>query len=121
MSLLSIRMCNIAETYGIDSSTNHVVDCFDQDFVVRSRTSRLWQQTERIKAWHYQVIQNRNYACGSYLNLSLSSLTYFLNGAPIGLWYDEISPDGTDEKSPIKASSGYHIACALDFLVTSLN
>ena len=115
----AFRLCTLAEDYGINTTRNTVVDCFDQDLVIRDRTSRLWQQAERVKAWHFHVLLDKHVECETYLEGSIRSLSSFLDGPFPGLWYDEMSPEGIFVPTPIKASSGYHIACALDSLVSS--
>lgn len=115
----AFRLCTLAEDYGINTLTNTVVDCVDQDFVIRGLTSRLWQQAERVKAWHFQVLLDKHDESETYLESALTSLANFLDGPFPGLWYDEMTPESNFVSTPIKASSGYHVASALASLVSS--
>lgn len=110
----AFRLCSIAEDYGINTRGNTVVDCLDQEFSIRDKTSRLWQQAERVKAWYFQVLLDRHESSETYLEVSLRSLANFLDGPFPGLWYDVMSPEGIFVSTPIKASTGYHIASILD-------
>lgn len=87
----------------------------------RDAGAKLWPQTERAKAWHElscnprsngalrQEAQNRR-------ALALDGIATFLVEpplAPLGLWREVMRPDGSFVDEPVRASSFYHLVCAI--------
>ena len=113
----SSRLCYLAEHYGVDQERNVAIECITDQLQPFEHTSRLWQQTERLKAWHYQTcITNGSVSATCYRNMAVETLLRFLSGPHPGLWFDEMEPNAKFVVQPVKASSGYHIACAVEFL-----
>ncbi|QPN59141.1 AGE family epimerase/isomerase [Synechococcus sp. CBW1002] len=110
------RLCHQAEVFGVDKQRNVVIECINDQLLPSNTTARLWQQTERLKAWHHQTqIKGLETAC-RYRDQALESLLHFLSGPRPGLWFDEMDSSGRFLELPVKASSGYHIACAIEEL-----
>jgi mannose-6-phosphate isomerase len=113
----SSRLCRLAENYGVDQERNVAIECITDQLLPFEHTARLWQQSERLKAWHYQTRNiNGSTSASFYRNLALGSLLRFLSGPQPGLWFDEMDQNAKFVVQPVKASSGYHIACAIEVL-----
>ena len=112
----ALRMSNLAEIYGVDLNRNVVIESITEKLQPSEYVARLWQQTERLKAWHIQALLDPASEASVYRNMALKSLLSFLSGPVPGLWFDEMTPSGTFASKPVKASSGYHIACAIEVL-----
>lgn len=109
------RLCILAEHHGVDHERNVVLECITEHLNPSDHTARLWQQTERLKAWHAQV--NVIPFASARRDRALDSLLRFLHGVHPGLWFDEMDSTGALLARPVKASSGYHIACAIEVLL----
>lgn len=111
------RLVEIGEARGINENGfpfNSILD----DLTPHDRGSRLWQQTERIKAWLAMTDiaadpETRDHAFQKVADAA-SGLKSFLDVPIKGLWKDRIKEDGTfiDEAAP--ASSLYHIVCSIE-------
>ena len=112
----ALRMSKLSEIYGVDLNRNVVIESITDKLQPLEDVARLWQQTERLKAWHVQALLDPASAASMYRNMALKSLLSFLSGPVPGLWFDEMNPSGTFASKPVKASSGYHIACAIEVL-----
>jgi mannose-6-phosphate isomerase len=60
-------------------------------------------------------------AAGEHLGLAMTGLLRYLEGAAAGLWHEVLLPDGTFTREPCKASSFYHIVCAIETVQQSLS
>ena len=109
-------MSNLAETHGVDQNRNVVIESMNEKLQPSEYVARLWQQTERLKSWHIQALVDPASKASVYRNMALKSLFNFLSGPVPGLWFDEMNPSGSFVSKPVKASSGYHIACAIEVL-----
>ena len=115
----AFRLCHLAENHGVDQERNVAIECITDRLLAIEHTARLWQQAERLKAWHYQtLILNGSTSASRYRDMALESFLRFLSGPQPGLWVDEMDANGVFEVQPVKASSGYHIACAIEFLLS---
>jgi mannose/cellobiose epimerase-like protein (N-acyl-D-glucosamine 2-epimerase family) len=110
------RLCSFGEAYGVDSNRNVAIECISDQYLPCDYTARLWQQTERLKAWHFQAFLTGSPAAIIYRDKALESLFHFISESHPGLWSDEMDPSGSFIMQPVKASSGYHIACAIEVL-----
>ena len=107
------KMIALAETHGIDPVRGVAYNVLLSDLSVHDAQSRLWPQTERIKAGILlaQMTGDAD-ALRGVVEGALGLLKYL--DVPIkGLWHDRMQPDGSfiDEAAP--ASSFYHIICAI--------
>jgi mannose/cellobiose epimerase-like protein (N-acyl-D-glucosamine 2-epimerase family) len=113
-AIASERLCQTAETHGVIHSRNVVIESIDQFMRPNDFTSRLWQQTERVKAWHTQYLTTGSSNAVTNRDKALLGLQQFLAGPRPGMWFDTMNNDGTFVDEAVKASSGYHIACAIE-------
>lgn len=110
------HLCHLAEEFGVDKTRNVAIECINEQLRPCDSIARLWQQAERLKAWHKQVLITGSSAAENYRSLALKSFQHFLSGTSHGLWFDLMDESGAFVVQPVKASSGYHIACALEVL-----
>ena len=110
------RLAEIGETYGIGATTGLAVNGIWDDLSIRAADCRLWPQTERIKAHlalaesavgplHDQAVQHASEAARGLRR-------YFDTDIP-GLWHETLDAQGHPVPAPAKASSLYHIVCAV--------
>jgi mannose-6-phosphate isomerase len=97
-----------AERWGIDPATGLVRDVLMDDGSVVEGGSRLWPQTERVKA---AIRRPRLVRADARACLGLMR-RYFREDVP-GLWYEHWRADGPVSGEPSPASSLYHLTCAI--------
>jgi mannose-6-phosphate isomerase len=110
------RLCSLAEEHGVHSGRQVTIECINEHFQPCDLTARLWQQTERLKAWYFQDTVGGLPNTKWHLSLALNSLFGFISGPYPGLWFDEMDSSGSFVSQTVKASSGYHIASAIEVL-----
>jgi len=111
------RLVEIAEAYGINA---HKVafNALDGQFKVRDAEAKLWPQTERLKALHTLIFHpmasdaQKAFAKGRMAEAIAGLQAYFLE-SPAGLWHEVMHADGSFDDQPTRASSLYHITCAI--------
>ena len=117
----SLRLFEIGERYGIDTTRGVAIDVLLADMSPHSRQARLWPQTERLKAALALSRRAKDEQKDSLERTALAAaegLSHYLHTQVPGLWHDKMRPDGTFVAEPSPASSLYHIACAIDVLRT---
>lgn len=98
--------------YGLNSKTGLLINEFQLDGEVSNGSSRLWPQTEFIKAC---IAKHR---LGDTKALSLASLVIdrvfhnYLQTPLRGGWHDSLDHNGHIESQQMPASTFYHLACA---------
>ena len=112
----AFRLCRVAEQKGVDRKRNVVFEAIGDNLLPIDNTARLWQQTERLKAWHLQWSLTGNNEAKRFRDQALSSILQFISGPKSGLWFDEMNEHGVIVLQPVKASTGYHLACAIESL-----
>ena len=103
---------------GVDAKSGLAIDALRDDFTPLETTSRLWPQTERVKAAlllapdagperaaHHEAAASAVRAIWSYLDTPHP-----------GLWRDAPRGAGSPENDPAMASSFYHIVGAIEAL-----
>ena len=98
---------------GVHRRRGVAVDAMDIDGGVRSARSRLWPQTEWLKASLILAElseDGRRDACLDQAARALRALWRYLT--PQGLWHDKMLEDGSFIDEPAPASSFYHIMAA---------
>ena len=117
------RLYDIGMRHGIDSGRGVAVFELAGDFSVREPKTRLWVQTEWLKAAlilarsEKDPDRRRGYLADAVA--AARALTLFLDVPVRGLWRDKLLADGTWVDEPAPASSFYHIIDALRVLVQS--
>ena len=110
------RLVSIAEGCGV-SDQNLSVNELNADLTVRDPRHRLWPQTERIKSfvamsWIAPDEQSRAEAAAK-VGEAAAGLRRFLDHPVRGSWWEHLGPDGVPADEPARASSLYHITCAV--------
>ena len=101
-----------AEAYGVDPATGVTLDEVYLNGLPRIRTSRLWPQTERMKANLARYEQTRDPDAAAAVSSAFDMLQTYLQTPAPGLWRDRRLPDGAFVDEPAPASSFYHIVLA---------
>ncbi|MDE1994267.1 MAG: AGE family epimerase/isomerase [Rhizobiaceae bacterium] len=114
-------LAEIGERHGIDTDRGVAVDALHHTLGIRDHQAKLWPQTERIKAWHAMSVHPLNSPverrkAALLLPAAIAGLTPYLTDDPTGLWHEIMLADGSFAKHPIKASSLYHLTCAIHTL-----
>lgn len=114
-------LVHIGEDHGLDPARGVLFAELHPDLSLRDPVSRLWPQTERIKAW-VLLAENagddaalKHSALGKAAEAVNAIMRYFRADLP-GSWFDRMTPDGTLIEEPAPASSFYHIVCAAQVL-----
>ncbi len=110
------RLYDIGWTYGIDETRGVAFMALNVDFTVRDPLSRLWGQTEWIKAAIILAQISTGVEKAAYMAdipEAVRALQIYFENAPDGLWRDKLAPDGSFRDEPAPASSLYHIVCAI--------
>ena len=116
------RLTEILEEHGISPSTGLAVNELNRDLSVRDPLLRLWPQTERIKAWVARrwLIGDAMEAAACEARISdLSARLFDYVEHPVaGSWWEHLDSSGRALLEPARASSLYHITCAIAELAT---
>ena len=114
------RLLEIGERWGVDPVRGVAINEIWDDMTVKDSAAKLWPQTERLKAWCAKLDRAvtpaaAEYACQRIL-AAARGMAQYLKRKPYGLWNEVLLADGRFESSPSKASSFYHISCAVEML-----
>ncbi|PRD29696.1 UNVERIFIED_CONTAM: pmi [Trichonephila clavipes] len=121
------RLAEIGEGPGVDPAQDLAMNELNADLSVRDGLFRLWPQTERVKAHASAltaapdaVAQER--AAGLAARAARGLRRYFDHPVP-GSWWEHLGRDGRphDPEEPARASSLYHITCAIGELGQQLD
>lgn len=121
------RLAEIGEGPGVDPAQDLAMNELNADLSVRDGLFRLWPQTERVKAHASAltaapdaVAQDR--AAGLAVRAARGLRRYFNHPVP-GSWWEHLGRDGRphDPEEPARASSLYHITCAIGELGQQLD
>ncbi len=111
------RLIDIAEGFGIGPH-GVALNALDERLQIRDAEAKLWPQTERLKALHtlsfHPMASTQSKAdAAEKMDEAIAGLqAYFLKETP-GLWHEVMRADGTLDDQPTRASSLYHITCAI--------
>ncbi len=112
------RLVEIGETHGVDDRLGLAINELDLALNVRDSRARLWPQTERIKA-HLAVASlgggDWEAAIGRAAAAAAGLRRYFEHPVP-GAWWEHHGSDGRPIAEQSRASSLYHIVCAMEEL-----
>lgn len=111
------RLVEIGETHGVDAERNVAVNELDDRFDTVDAAAKLWPQTERLKAWCARA----EFGEGAEIDRALArigpaarGLAQYLRHETPGLWTEVIAGDGRALGGHARASSLYHIVCAIE-------
>jgi mannose/cellobiose epimerase-like protein (N-acyl-D-glucosamine 2-epimerase family) len=109
---LAARSAEFAERHGVDPQTRAVYDALNEDGSVLRHSSRLWPNTERIKAaLGLFELDGRDPRGAVASSAGLMFGRYFADIRP-GLWTDQFDGDGKPLTQAVPASCVYHIFLA---------
>jgi mannose/cellobiose epimerase-like protein (N-acyl-D-glucosamine 2-epimerase family) len=117
------RLIHLGEQHGICTTRGVALNQINHAFEVVDAQAKLWPQTERIKAWcaliqQAQAAGNEQAMARAFqgATLAMRALQPYLNHPCPGLWQEVMLPDGRFTSEPCRASSLYHIVCAIETL-----
>jgi mannose/cellobiose epimerase-like protein (N-acyl-D-glucosamine 2-epimerase family) len=114
------RLVDLGERFGVDPARGVAFNELWDDLRVKDAAAKLWPQTERVKAW-CAVLQDSATPeaadlAGRDLAKAILGMQRYLRFEPPGLWQEVLRADGTFTREPTKASSFYHVVCAIETL-----
>jgi mannose-6-phosphate isomerase len=114
------RLLEIGEHDGVDPVRGVAVNALDDTLRITDAAAKLWPQTERIKAWHQAIAEAPDPASAAHarerLDASVAGLGRYLVDSPAGLWEEQMRADGSFDTQDCRASSLYHVVCAIETL-----
>jgi mannose-6-phosphate isomerase len=105
----SLRLIELGERAGVDPDRNVAINALDGELKPIDLGTRLWPQTERLRAHILACAITGNESCWEMAMKAASSLRPFLEVETPGLWRDSLEHE--DTSAP--ASSLYHIVGAV--------
>ena len=118
---IAIKLINTAETYGFNKDSLKVINALNFDHEVIDNNSKLWQQTERLKAWNliskdlYFNKLEREESKKKVIQ-SLITIKEFHSKSLRGIWKENYIANKGFALGPTKASSLYHLIAAASTL-----
>ena len=114
------RLVDIGERWGVDPARGVAFNELWDDMRPKDAAAKLWPQTERVKAWCAVLQGSTNAeeadAAGRNLSKAILGMQRYLQYDPPGLWQEVLRADGTFTREHTKASSFYHVVCAIETL-----
>ncbi len=116
------NLINIGEKFGISNINSSVVNSINKNLSFEDANSKIWPQTERVKVWSLIISNHKTFNFGlqesiNSLTQSMSNLNNFLKKKENkALWEEILDLNGNFINIPNKASSLYHIVCAISNL-----
>ena len=110
------RLYEVGAQHGVDATRHVAVDALLDDFTTADATTRLWPQTERLRAALLLASSAEGEARERYVANALDAAQGFapyLQTPVAGLWRDKLRADGEFVDEPAPASYFYHIMGAL--------
>jgi len=104
-------LIELGEQHGVRQG--FAVDALLDDLSVQEPDSRLWPQTERLKAAALLAAITREPRYWSMAAQAAQGLRRYLGTEVPGLWYDRLTSDGQFVQQSAPASSFYHIVCSI--------
>lgn len=114
----AVHMIEMGEAHGIDAARGVAINAIDTSGQVRDANAKLWPQTERIKAW-VAMAQSSPTEAGQARALrqataAIQGLMRYLQHPIAGAWHESLGADDRWQVQDTRASSLYHIVCALE-------
>ena len=114
------RLFDIAEQEGLDRRQARLINELNADLSPRDRRTRLWPQTERIKAlvafFEREGEETRCVELATRLAQSIHALLGYFDHPVAGSWWEHFDSDAVRMEEPARASSLYHIIGAANEL-----
>jgi mannose-6-phosphate isomerase len=116
----ALQLVEVGERWGVDAVRGIAVNEMWDDMSLKDAAAKLWPQTERVKAWcavlgRAQTPAEADHACRQIAVAAQGMVKYLRTDAP-GLWHEVCSAEGEFVAGPSRASSFYHVVCAIDVL-----
>jgi D,D-heptose 1,7-bisphosphate phosphatase len=105
------------EVYGVDPATGVTIDEVYVEGMVRTRTSRFWPHTERIKASVARYRRTKDPMAAAAAVQAFDVLMTYCDVPTKGLWRDRRLAEGGFVEEPAPASSFYHAMFAMYELI----
>ena len=114
------RLREIGERWGVDPERGVAINEIWDDMTPKDTVAKLWPQTERLKAWcaaldAAESAADKSAACSRVIAAAAGMAKFLRRDVP-GLWHEVYLPDGGFAAGHSKASSLYHVTCAIDVL-----
>lgn len=111
------RLLGVLERHGVSPEQDLAFNELNADLSIRDPLLRLWPQTERIKAnianfWIAEDAYEKIAIRGKIEQL-VSRLFAYLKHPIVGAWWEHLGTDGNPVVESTRASSLYHLTCAL--------
>lgn len=114
------RLIDLAERHGICPTRGVAINQINHAMAPVDGQAKLWPQTERIKAWcaMHSMASTPEQAAHALAQATraIQGLMPYLSYTTPGLWQEVMLPDGSFTAEPCRASSLYHIVCAIETL-----
>lgn len=111
------RMHDIAEAHGVCPRIGLAVNELDCKLILRDGRFRLWPQTERLKAKvaRYQLAGSQASKAVALQAIAdcLRLMRRYFDHPIKGGWWEHFDPQGVVQREPARASSLYHVICAI--------
>ena len=101
-------LMRFTDRHGTSRERGTIYDAVWNDGSTHMASSRLWPQTERLKA---EAL--RRAATERRVRHAYTALAVHIDCAPPGLWREHLASDGSWKKEPAPASSLYHLTCGI--------
>ncbi|MBU6374225.1 MAG: HAD-IIIA family hydrolase, partial [Alphaproteobacteria bacterium] len=111
------RLRVFAEVYGVDPATGITIDEVYTNGAPRALTSRLWPQTERLKANLARFVHARDPNAAEAAAQAFNVVFAHLDTKVRGLWHERRRADGSPIEDDAPASSLYHVTLAFAELI----
>ncbi|QIP34140.1 AGE family epimerase/isomerase [Komagataeibacter rhaeticus] len=111
------RLYAFATCHGTDAHTGLIYDQIRSTGAPLSRDSRLWPQTEALKA-HIAMMETFGLDTSPQISVTVDNLfRHYLDHAPLGTWIDHRRFDGSPKVDKIPSTSLYHLQLAFTELL----
>ena len=107
---------NSAIKNGLNKETGFLTNEYRLDGTISNGSSRLWPQTEFIKACIARYKLGHTDALAQAATIIENLFKYFLHTPLCGGWHDSLDGEGNVNSSQMPASTFYHLACAVNEL-----
>lgn len=106
-----------ARKYGICPNRGVAINEVSINGEIIDDKARLWPQTERLKAACARYNRTKSDEDATEIANAWNGLEKYFATDIDGFWHDKMNPDGSFIVEPVKASSFYHIVCAIGELL----